>query len=79
MATRMVFGRKGLGAPTPLIIKAVLKWVKRVCLGATVLSIVSVNEYLSYALVAITWLVDEIEPLFGEVSKPNDSETIEVK
>lgn len=65
--TKVIFGRRALGVPTPLIVKAFLKWIKRVCLAASALSSVSTHENYAFILICITWFADEIEPLFGEV------------
>lgn len=85
MRNRIIFGRAGLKVPTPLLLKAILKWVKRVCLSMSALSSVSSHEYIAFALVCLAWFVDEIEPLFGEISenktqqiKPEINNPIEV-
>lgn len=75
--SKIIFGRKGLGVPTPLIVKALLKWMKRVCLAMSALSSVSTHEYIAFGLICIAWFVDEIEPLFGEVQ--NGKEDVEIK
>lgn len=63
--TKIIFGARALGVPTPLLVKAVLKWIKRVCMFASTLTVVSEHQYVALAFMAVAWLSDEIEPLFG--------------
>ncbi len=67
MANKIIFGRKALGVPTPLLIKAILRWVQRVCMAGAALSTVSTHEYICFSLIGTGWFAAEIEPLFGEV------------
>ncbi len=79
MANKIIFGRNGLKVPTPLLIKAIMKWVKRVCLALSISSTISTHEFWAMALVCIAWFVDEIEPLFGEVLPGKNAKIIELE
>lgn len=76
MRNRIIFGRKGLGVPTPLLVKALMKWAKRVCLALSISSTIAAHEMWAMGLVCMAWFFDEIEPLFGEIS---ENKTEEIK
>lgn len=72
--TVFIFGRAGLRTPTPLIIKAIFGWIKRVSMAVAVTGVVSSHEFWAMGFMSIAWFVDEIQPLFGETQKPPDAE-----
>lgn len=76
MRNRIIFGRKGLVVPTPLLVKALMKWAKRVCLALSISSTIAAHEMWAMGLVCMAWFFDEIEPLFGEIS---ENKTEEIK
>lgn len=66
---KIIFGRKALGVPTPLLIKAILKWLQRSCLVVSTMTTLSSHEYITVTLVCLAGFFGEIEPLFGEVQQ----------
>lgn len=72
--TVFIFGRQGLRTPTPLIVKAIFGWVKRVSMAVAVTGVVSSHEFWAMGFMSIAWFVDEIQPLFGEIQKQPDAE-----
>lgn len=77
MKSKIIFGRAGLKVPTPLLVKALMKWAKRVCLALSISSTIAAHEMWAMGLVCLAWFFDELEPLFG-VAAENKPE-VEIK
>lgn len=72
MGTKIVFGAKGLKSQTPKVIRVLLRWLKRVSMAVAATSTFQSHEFWGLTFMAFAWLVDELEPLFGEI----EAETI---
>ena len=65
MAAKVKFGLQQKRQPTPPRLEIAFKVTKRLCMVGAGSGIVLSHEYISLGLMAISAVIDEIEPYFG--------------